>query len=450
MNELVKRGLDWLQYYWHKKPLAVLAPIVASLVILWFFYSPEPKKIPIFGWISSVAAGVLVLVIWLVTNRLPRIAKGNTGIVIGILCENPEEDKQVKIDFVANLRQLVQQGGNRFQLVELPSWSLEGIESPTVMERLLHKVRGHFLLYGRVRLRNKDGKPAHLLSFEGMVRHRQVSPEVSEELKVDFSRILPRRIVIEKDNDAFHFEATAEWTDVSAHFIIGTAALISGDVAYAENLLQYVESKLKRERMSGEPIKEISRRLPYRFSQLYAAWLANLYNAYFITRKNEYLDKCDDVCPKLLRYDLMNRNAMMVSAICEFVLRKDVSAAHKWITKCRNDSDSTWLYCRAFLHAYQGKMDEAMYDYKNAFKGSVVDQSVPIQCEEFIHIVLSQEPHRAQLYFCLGLINFHAKQDYTVAAEDLRQFLSKVKDGEFKREVAKARELLSKCALKTE
>jgi hypothetical protein len=54
------------------------------------------------------------------------------------------------------------------------------------------------------------------------------------------------------------------------------------------------------------------------------------------------------------------------------------------------------------------------------------------------------------LYFCLGLINFHAKQDYTVAAEDLRQFLSKVKDGEFKREVAKARELLSKCALKTE
>jgi tetratricopeptide (TPR) repeat protein len=109
---------------------------------------------------------------------------------------------------------------------------------------------------------------------------------------------------------------------------------------------------------------------------------------------------------------------MMVKAICDFVLRKDVPAAHKLITRCRNDSDSTWWYSRAFLHAYQGKMDEAVADYRHAFEGPIANGSVPIQCEEFIQIVLASEPTRIQLYFCLGLINYHAKSDYAAAERD--------------------------------
>jgi len=94
-------------------------------------------------------------------------------------------------------------------------------------------------------------------------------------------------------------------------------------------------------------------------------------------------------------------------------------------------------------------MNEAVSDYKSAFAGSLVDKSVPIQCEEFIHIVLADEPHRVQLYFCLGLINFHAKEDYAVAADDLSLFLSKIEEGEFESEAATARRLLAACELKT-
>jgi hypothetical protein len=274
MDELVKKGFEWLERYWHKKPTAVIAPFIVSIVLLWFFYSPQSNSVSSLGWISSAAIGLIVFTIWMLTNRLPRVAKGNAGIVVGILCDDPQ-------DFVANLRQLIQQGGARFQLVELPSWSLDGVENPVAMGRLLQKVRGHFLLYGRVRLRNKDGKPAHLLAFEGMVRHRPVPDEVSRELSADFTKTLPRRVIIEKENDAFSFEVTSEWTDVSTRYVVGTAALISGDVAYAENLFLYVENKLKRSRISVEGVKEISRRLPHRFRQLYVAWLKHLYDAYF-------------------------------------------------------------------------------------------------------------------------------------------------------------------------
>lgn len=243
MDALVKKALEWLERYWHKKHLAFITPIATSAILFLYFYSTQSGKISTINLVLVMVAGLIVLATWILTNRLPRVKKGNAGIVIGVLCDGPDEDKQVKIDFIANLRLLMQQGDSRFQLVELPSWALDGMENFPTMNNLLTKVHGHFLLYGRVRLRNKDGKPAHLLSFEGIVRHRPTTEEVQKSLAQDFSRVLPRRVVIEKENDAFSFEATSEWTDVSTRYIVGTAALISGDVAYAENLFLYVESK---------------------------------------------------------------------------------------------------------------------------------------------------------------------------------------------------------------
>jgi len=48
---------------------------------------------------------------------------------------------------------------------------------------------------------------------------------------------------------------------------------------------------------------------------------------------------------------------------------------------------------------------------------------VPIQTEEFIQEILEQEPSKTQLHFCLGLINFYAKEDYGAAERDLARFL---------------------------
>jgi len=48
---------------------------------------------------------------------------------------------------------------------------------------------------------------------------------------------------------------------------------------------------------------------------------------------------------------------------------------------------------------------------------------LPLEAEEFIEWVLSLEPERGELYLCLGLINFYAKQDCETAERDLRRFL---------------------------
>jgi hypothetical protein len=136
---------------------------------------------------------------------------------------------------------------------------------------------------------------------------------------------------------------------------------------------------------------------------------------------------------------------MMVKAICEFMLRRDVPVAHKIITKCRNERDATWWYSRAFLHAYQGKMEEADSDYRHAFEGPILEKSVPIQCEEFIQSVLAQEPDRVQLHFYCGMINFHAKEDFIAAKRDFDLFLTVRKPDAFSRQAKLARELIVKC-----
>ena len=446
MNELIKKCFQWLECYWHKKPTGFIAPAAASVASLLLLSSGHLGTISTTDAVMCFVTGGVVAVIWVLTNRLPKVTTGNAGIVIGILCDDPAEDKQVKADFVTNLRQLIQQGGGRFQLVELPNWSLDGFDEPNTVAKLLKRTRGHFLLYGRVRVRNVNGKMAHLLNFEGVVRHRPVPDQVSEELRADFLNVLPRKVVIEKENDAFSFEITSEWIDVSTRYVVGSAALISGDVAYAEKLFLGVEIKLKRHRASFAGIQEIARRLPQRFEQLYNAWLQALHQVYFSTRDRRYLMKTDEISSRLLARCPNNQPAMIFKAICEFVLRRNVPAAHKLITRCRNNSDSTWWYSRAFLHAYQGKMDEAASDYRHAFAGPIRDVTVPVQSEEFIAIVLAEEPDRVQLHFCLGLINFYAKADYMAAERDFKQFLTMVKNDDFPREVAAAQQLISECS----
>ena len=61
--------------------------------------------------------------------------------------------------------------------------------------------------------------------------------------------------------------------------------------------------------------------------------------------------------------------------------------------------------------------------YKSAFTHDCPD-AIPCETEEFIIRVLEKEPEKAQLHFCLGLINWHAKHDKVQAVQDFEAFLA--------------------------
>ena len=63
------------------------------------------------------------------------------------------------------------------------------------------------------------------------------------------------------------------------------------------------------------------------------------------------------------------------------------------------------------------------YTYTVAFRGTC-NISTPLQSEEFIIEIIEREPKRTDLFLCLGVINFFAKEDYAAAVRDLEVFLA--------------------------
>jgi hypothetical protein len=69
-------------------------------------------------------------------------------------------------------------------------------------------------------------------------------------------------------------------------------------------------------------------------------------------------------------------------------------------------------------------LEAAHNEYRRAFRGNLQNPTVPIQTEEFIQIVLEEEPDKEHLHFCLALINYNAKRDFKAASRDFDRFLA--------------------------
>lgn len=98
-----------------------------------------------------------------------------------------------------------------------------------------------------------------------------------------------------------------------------------------------------------------------------------------------------------------------------------------------------WRYSDAFLLAYDGDLEGAYRSYRRAFESPLDDPTVPTQCEEFIQTVLDQEPERAWLFFCLGLINHRAKGDLAAARADFQRFVDNADPDRFQKQIGIAR-----------
>jgi hypothetical protein len=215
--------------------------------------------------------------------------------------------------------------------------------------------------------------------------------------------------------------------------------MLSGDWVAAEQQLLRVEAKLPAVVPKASQLRAIARVLPERITSFYLAWLQSAYSDYFLTRDSQYVELLDSLAAKLLQRDPANYNGLLCQAMTDFALRRDVKSAVRLVKRCKKQRDQTWRYSAAFLAAYGGNLKRAREEYARAFRGAGADPSVPVQCEEFIQIVLNEEPEATQLHFCSALINLHAKADTAAAQRDFELFLAGTPEHSFpaERQIAK-------------
>jgi tetratricopeptide (TPR) repeat protein len=226
-------------------------------------------------------------------------------------------------------------------------------------------------------------------------------------------------------------------------YIIGLASLISGDVEQAEQLLEDISNRINSWPLELPTVKIIKTRLPFRLAEVYEQHSRLLYLDWYTTRNKAKVQALEDRCKKLLTFRPDSYVGFITQAICCFVLRRDVGGALAEIKKCQKVKDCTWMYSKAFLLAYQGKVEEAKKTYWRAFKTPSTVSSTQIQVEVFLEEVIAEEPEKYYLYYFLGLINYHAKEDTVAALRDFQTFLDKVKDDHFPSLVEDARKYLA-------
>lgn len=418
-TSLIMTKLENQWHRWYSPFLMSITLIICSIVT----FNNKPLWCHIVLFITVPA---MVSLVWFLTTRLPLVPKGKVGIALAFTSDNVEEAKQLEFDFTVALRKLLQRDptGANFSVVVLPEYVSEKLLNADGCDRIMKKCRAHLLLYGTAKKRNVRGKETHVLDFEGAVRHSPIPIQVGSKFATDFRSVIPKKLMFSTENDALVFESASKWFDLSARYIIGVAAYLSGSVEYAENMLLHLESELKNAREIPPFIQTIAKKLPTRFHELYTNWHIAVHQEYFVTGNEEFLKFEDGLIDKLLIRDPNNYSALLGKSVAEFVLRRNTAKAKSLVLKCKKSQDATWRYNLAFLMCYEGDLRGCHEEYRKAFKSFTGDVTVPIQCEDFIQKIVAEEPDKGQLHFALGLINYNTKKDYRSAKKDFGLFIA--------------------------
>ena len=417
------KWLEFAQKHWHQPAalVAILFVVLPLLTAIMVFM----KVNPIIGGVTYIIVVLLVILGWWWSNRLPRTAKRKVGFIISISAGEEAERTKIKEDFTITLHELLKHGasGHNFQVITVPEHIANTIVDPDDAQKLRIKCRAHFVIFGRVRLRTIDGKKEHVLHLEGMVTHKPIPKDVSEVLSVEFAELLPRRLRIGTENDVFSFAFTSEWINCVARYIIGIAAAYSGDLDYAEIMQNDVLRLIANKDQAFPVFAKLNQRVPIRLGEIRCTRARGAYNRWLTTRDPTDIATMGHHIESIPSAYANEYGTLLLKSIYLFLNKRDTKGAMALLKNCKNQSEGTWLYNMAFLHAYVGDLSSAIRRYRAAMKLRV-DESVPMQVEEFMCWLLQQEPEKYQIYYCLGFINWKVKGDSARAIGNFDAFLS--------------------------
>jgi hypothetical protein len=267
--------VQFVERFWHDRRMAVALPIGISFLALLTASGFGRDALTVLQLALALGAGLCAVAIWLMTHRVPRTRDDSIGIIVAITGQDNAHDDQVRADFVRSLQRMLEADGRNthFQLVVFPRYLAARCDTPLAATQYLGRAHGHFMIFGSVRIREVNGSDSHVLVMEGVVGHAPMPKAVGDQLARDFGIALPRRVSFPRNNDVFAFELTSALTDIAARYVIGLAALVSGDVAYAETLLLSVEERLKVTKASNGNLRTLATDLPARLVALYGNWL---------------------------------------------------------------------------------------------------------------------------------------------------------------------------------
>jgi len=416
---------QWLSERWERKSTIALILVCLFFVLILFFSEANLSGLTIVEIVIIFALLLIVYLLWHHTIAIPKASRKRIGFAVAIACEDKVEKKAVRADFIAALRRLLARGHDvfKFQLIEIPDYHARKITNADDALRVRQRAKSHFIIYGTAKIRKLGDSEKHVLNLDAQVALRPVPDQIKQNLSREMSEVFPRRLHIDTKNDLLSFEFTSDWVDCVARYIVGVAASISGDLQYSETLFNDLLAHPHLKQSPLPPLKKMRQRVPIRLGEIYAFKASTEYEKWRKDRNPKHMDDMWMHLTKLRNVYPENYAGRLLTSIYYFCAQRNIDAAIREVRKCRDIRDATWRYSYAFLLAYRGEMLKARRMYKAAFQHYYEREDVPIQTEEFMQWVLDEEPDKIQLHFCLGLVNWRAKQDKQRAILDFKNFI---------------------------
>ena len=415
--------------------LGLFLEIIVALILVKFILLASIDN-PIITFSCYALAVIIISIIWYYDRKPQKVRSGKIGFIVCISCREKDDRLKIKEDFIDSLRKLVKRGnvGDSFDFIFIPQFIAEKISDSEAAYELKNKCGAHYMIWGSVRNRVVNGEDRYVIDLDGIVSHHPAPEKMSRKLSIEFAELLPRKMIISKENDFLSFELTSEIIELASKYIIGIAAHISGDLDYSYSLFSEADQLTKKQNNKSPQHKKISSRLPLRFAEISLSKSRRTLALWSYTQDPKYIEEMgsclDEIDPTVVNFP----QYYITLSVYHFLYNRNIKAAFDALKKYPNRDIMVVHLNLAFLSAYEGDLKRASREYKFASKCEP-DHEALSSVEDFICQILKQEPEKYQLHYCLGIINWLIKGDKELALKDFRNFIKSATDSKFSKEI---------------
>lgn len=371
--------------------------------------------------------------------RLPRNKKGKVGVVIALYCESEKEKSEIKADFFSKIYKKMREENllGDFHLIFLKnhlSEQLKNSEKPAeLIVKFNKKINAHYFVWGEVKKR-EDGEIKYFFELNGYVVHKPIPQNLSRDLSIDFSKVLPKQLEFLEKQQLKGFEISAGLVYLSIKYIIGVAAFVSGDLILAERLHQNLYIEFNSLKPLPDHLRAI-RTKAFNFFVEEKFLIALVYH-----RQGVNAEKVEENIQRVLTHNPSHYGALLLKTQLEF-LKGNVDGSLVLALRARDCAprDSTWRYSLAFLYFWNCQFAKALTLCKQIRQQNYAGESKSIQeVIDFNLKLLKMHPEKTQLYFWIGYLAYFKNQDLANALVYFENSLEKGVDSVILNQKAKA------------
>lgn len=372
-------------------------------------------------------------------KRLPKNRENSIGLVLSIKTENDKQKIRIRNDFVKRMNDLMAANNltTKINVILLQNHQIDYLsnvlsnysknkqssQAIKAWEKVRKTIRGHFFVWGDIKER-QDEENKYFLDLDALVVHAPVHVITQQKIVNEFLSVWYKQISFDERIEFKGFLFTADSVFMAVKYIVGIAALVSGDVFLALSL---------HESLNCDPYFKTFNPIPPNLVHVKKQLIGLLSEEYLLAAKYAFqkgnrqdVDKYLSLSQQLQQ----SYGAYLFQAIVEFLYKNDSQAALSTIYKAKKiaGADGAWRYSEAFLLMYQEQYPKALKAYKKIIKNTFVNEELTLpEIYDFNEKYLAQNPDKIQSLFIIGYLKYKKDNNLGDALDNFDKFIEKAK-----------------------